>query len=74
MTTTENIPVDTRVAVIGLRWGESDSLLYDASLIGKTGKVVDHEEEYYTPNNVVEIDGGEYSYFLPNECLKIIED
>ena len=64
------IEIGCRVRVKSLTWGEGDRPLYLFDLIGKTGRVVGHDNDRYTPPNIVEIEGDQY--FLPSECLEII--
>lgn len=67
----KKIKIGTMVKVISEFWGESDKQLYSGKLMDKSGIVIEHDDDMYTPPNVVEIEG--VGYFLPSECLQIVE-
>lgn len=71
-TNNEKLTIGTVIEIVDLRWGESDALLYDKNLIGKKGEVIDHDDDHHTPNNIVCLEGSGDSYYLPNECLRIV--
>ena len=66
------LPIGTRVEIKSLVWGESDIPLYKENLIGMVGEVSGHDDDHYTPPNIIYVEEMGIAYFLPTECLEVI--
>lgn len=83
----KTLPLGTKVKITGVHWGCGGSpncshintccgRLYDDKIINMYGEVVDHEDDFYTPPNIIRVlpavAGQPDSYFLAAENLEVI--